>query len=79
MAERRYTWRGVAAGRVPVVVGARSALFLPFPDLGLIVVDEEHDPSYQQEDGVAYQAREMAVLRASTSSSCACRAPISSR
>jgi primosomal protein N' (replication factor Y) (superfamily II helicase) len=64
-AERRDTWRGVAEGRVPVVVGARSALFLPFPDLGVIIVDEEHDSSFKQEDGVIYHARDMAVVRGS--------------
>src|SRR5437588_852899 len=64
-AERRDTWRAVAAGRARVVVGARSALFLPFPELELVIVDEEHDPSYKQEEGVIYQARDMAVLRAS--------------
>src|SRR6185312_8509324 len=64
-AQRRDTWRDVADGKAPVVVGARSALFLPFPDLGLIVVDEEQDLSYKQEDGVIYHARDMAVVRAS--------------
>ena len=64
-AERRRVWRGVAEGRATVVVGARSALFLPFPDLGLIIVDEEHDAAFKQEDGVAYHARDMAVVRAS--------------
>ncbi|MDP1627352.1 primosomal protein N' [Parvibaculum sp.] len=63
--ERRRVWRAVAEGSVSVVVGARSALFLPFPDLGLIVVDEEHDAAFKQEDGVAYHARDMAVVRAS--------------
>jgi primosomal protein N' (replication factor Y) (superfamily II helicase) len=64
-AERRDTWRGVADGQISLVVGARSALFLPFPDLGLIVVDEEQDASFKQEDGVVYHARDMAVVRAS--------------
>src|SRR5215472_16214306 len=64
-AERRDTWRGVAEGEVALVVGARSALFLPFPDLGLVIVDEEQDVSFKQEDGVIYHARDMAVVRAS--------------
>lgn len=62
-ARRRDTWRAVAAGRAKVVVGARSALFLPFPDLGLIVVDEEHEQAFKQEEGVLYHARDMAVVR----------------
>lgn len=63
--ERRRLWRMAAEGGVGLVVGARSALFLPYRDLGLIVVDEEHDGSYKQEEGVLYNARDMAVLRAS--------------
>ncbi len=65
MTERRRVWRMVGQGGAGLVVGARSALFLPFQSLGLIVVDEEHDTSYKQEDGVLYNARDMAVLRAS--------------
>ena len=61
---RARVWRGVAEGGVRVVAGARSALFLPFADLRLIVVDEEHEAAYKQDDGVAYHARDMAVVRA---------------
>jgi len=62
--QRRAAWRAIAQGHAPVVVGARSALFLPYPDLGLIVVDEEHETAFKQEDGVCYHARDMAVVRA---------------
>ncbi|KAF0115867.1 MAG: primosomal protein N' (replication factor Y) (superfamily II helicase) [Rhodospirillaceae bacterium] len=62
-AARREVWRAVAHGEAQVVVGARSALFLPYPALGLIVVDEEHEPAFKQEDGVIYQGRDMAVVR----------------
>ncbi len=63
-AKRKVTWRGVAEGQSRVVIGARSALFLPYQELGLIIVDEEHDPAYKQEEGVIYHARDMAVVRA---------------
>jgi primosomal protein N' (replication factor Y) len=62
--KRARIWRGCATGDVRVVVGARSALFLPFSDLRLIVVDEEHEGAYKQDDGVSYHARDMAVVRA---------------
>jgi primosomal protein N' (replication factor Y) len=62
---RAHTWAAVAGNDVSVVVGARSALFLPYADLGLIIVDEEHDPAYKQEDGAHYHARDMAVVRGS--------------
>jgi primosomal protein N' (replication factor Y) (superfamily II helicase) len=60
--ERERVWRGVAEGRARIVVGARSALFLPWKNLGLIVVDEEHENAYKQSEGVPYHARDMAVL-----------------
>jgi primosomal protein N' (replication factor Y) len=62
--QRRRAWRGIASGEAKVTVGARSALFLPYPNLGLIVVDEAHEPSFKQEDGVQYHARDTAVMRA---------------
>ena len=62
--KRALSWAAVADGKVSVVVGARSALFLPYANLGLIIVDEEHDPAYKQEDGARYHARDMAVVRA---------------
>ena len=62
--QRRRAWRAIASGEAKVVVGARSALFLPYPKLGLIVVDEAHEPSFKQEDGVQYHARDVAVMRA---------------
>jgi primosomal protein N' (replication factor Y) (superfamily II helicase) len=63
-AYRRRAWREIAEGRARVIVGARSALFLPFAALQLIVVDEEHEASFKQEDGVSYHARDIAVVRA---------------
>ncbi|WP_089258087.1 primosomal protein N' [Cereibacter sphaeroides] len=73
--ERRRLWRMVSEGQAQFVAGARSALFLPFRDLGLVVVDEEHDTSYKQEEGALYNARDMAVLRASI---CGCPAVLAS-
>src|SRR3954454_14300497 len=61
---RQRNWAAISAGEAPVVVGARSALFLPYADLGLIIVDEEHDQAYKQDDGAHYHARDMAVVRA---------------
>ncbi|MDP8913121.1 MAG: primosomal protein N' [Pseudomonadota bacterium] len=62
--QRRRAWRAIACGDARVVVGARSALFLPYRDLGLIVVDEAHETSFKQEEGVQYHARDVAVMRA---------------
>ena len=62
---KKIIWSGLASKKIKVVIGARSSLFLPFKKLGLIVVDEEHDQSYKQDEGVIYNARDMAVSRAS--------------
>jgi len=62
--QRRRAWRAIVSGEAKVTVGARSALFLPYADLGLIVVDEAHEPSFKQEEGVQYHARDVAVMRA---------------
>ncbi|MCP4393269.1 MAG: primosomal protein N' [Alphaproteobacteria bacterium] len=64
---RRQTWRAVLNGEVKVIVGARSALFLPYKDLGLIIIDEEHDHAFKQEENVIYHGRDMAVVRAKIS------------
>ena len=66
-ARRREIWRGVLNGKIKIIVGTRSALFLPWQDLGLVVIDEEHDTSYKQEDMGNYHARDMAILRAKIS------------
>jgi len=58
-------WKGITEGKIQIVIGARSSLFLPFKNLGIIVVDEEHDSSYKQDEGVSYNARDMAITRAS--------------
>ncbi len=58
-------WKGITEGKIKIVIGARSSLFLPFKKLGIIIVDEEHDVSYKQDEGVSYNARDMAITRAS--------------
>ena len=59
--KKEIIWSGIASGKIKVVIGARSSLFLPFKKLGLIIVDEEHDQSYKQDEGVTYNARDMAI------------------
>ena len=62
---KEIIWSGIANSKIKVVIGARSSLFLPFKNLGLIIVDEEHDQSYKQDEGIKYNARDMAISRAS--------------
>mgnify|MGYP007000196932 CR=1 len=61
---KELIWSGISKGYIKVVIGARSSLFLPFKKLGLIIVDEEHDQSFKQDEGVIYNARDMAISRA---------------
>ena len=61
--ERRRSWREVASGRARIVMGARSSIFLPLPKLRMIIVDEEHDPTYKQDEILTYNARDLAVAR----------------
>tara|TARA_R110002073_G_scaffold71508_1_gene175548 strand:- start:925 stop:3102 length:2178 start_codon:yes stop_codon:yes gene_type:complete len=68
--QRRRVWREVNEGRARIVVGARSALFLPFRQLSLVIVDEEHDPTYKQGEGLTYQGRDLAVARAKIDGAC---------
>jgi len=58
-------WKGITEGKIKIVIGARSSLFLPFKNLGIIIVDEEHDASYKQDEGISYNARDMAITRTS--------------
>jgi len=62
---KRIIWKGIINNKIKLVIGARSSLLLPFKNLGIIIVDEEHDASYKQDDGVVYHARDMAISRAS--------------
>ena len=62
--QKRIIWKGIISNKIKLLVGARSALFLPFKKLGIIIVDEEHDTSYKQDEGVIYNARDMAISRA---------------
>ena len=61
---KKIIWNGIATGKIKVLIGARSSLFLPFSNLGIIIVDEEHDQSYKQDEGIIYNARDMAISRA---------------
>ena len=63
--QKRVIWKGVINNKIKILIGARSALLLPFKKLGIIIVDEEHDTSYKQDEGVIYNARDMAISRAS--------------
>ena len=63
--KKEIIWSGISCGEIKVVIGARSSLFLPFKKLGIIIVDEEHDQSFKQDEGVTYNARDMAISRAS--------------
>ena len=63
--KKKIIWSGLALGKIQVVIGARSALFLPFKKIGTIIVDEEHDQSFKQDEGIIYNARDMAISRAS--------------
>ena len=67
VSEKIKIWKSLIDGNVNIIVGARSSLFLPFKNLGLIIIDEEHDQSFKQEEGVIYNARDMAVVRAKIS------------
>ena len=63
--KKEIIWNGISNGKIQVIIGARSSLFLPFKKLGIIIVDEEHDQSFKQDEGITYNARDMAIARAS--------------